>query len=726
MHQKRVVLADTSSQVENRLIREWVADNTPAGTEIIRLAPSRRRKARRSTEPQIEERAGRGDNPFFLPVRVVWSPSARSGDRRVSWWDVLKLGDPRDPDVLRQRVILARWPDRVAVVSGEGATAEQLLADRATSSSPMFITRRAWRALDRAERALRGDRYKVPKFLHEEMATSPEFLAGAKRYGAERGLSPHTAEARARHYLREIAASHSPFVIDLVANVIHWMIKQGYGAVLYDRQRVAELNAIGRELPLVFLPAHRSNLDRLSLQFLKWENDLPPNHTAGGINMNFFPVGPLVRRTGVFFIHRSFKGNDLYRFVLKSYIDYLIENRFPLEWYMEGGRSRSGKLLPPKYGLLSYVVDSWKSEKSEDVMLVPVSIVYDQIQDLGSYTDEAQGGSKEGESFSWALKMIGSLRRRYGDIHIRFGEPVSVAKTMSVVDKGDDANNLAKLGLEVMHRVAAVTPITPAAVVSIGLLQNKGQARSLSELLAVCRSIVDLIAELKLPTTEKLILENEAAVGRVLRLLAEHGNVSSHAGPEHLFYLNPNQALRAGYYRGLVAHHFLPRAILEMALEDQVGKLSETRLWRRVGELRDLLKFEFFFPEKDEFRNAIALDLDSIDPEWRESKPKALLKMLDPKTAPWAIRPFLQSYLVVADELSTGPGALRNESAFLKACLSRGESYRLRGLIEADGVSTIIFRQALGLAQNRELLGEDAIAGRQALAAEVRRALRVE
>jgi glycerol-3-phosphate O-acyltransferase len=102
-----------------------------------------------------------------------------------------------------------------------------------------------------------------------------------------------------------------------------------------------------------------------------YENELPPPHTAGGINMNFFLGGPLLRRAGIFFIRRSFKDNEVYKFVLRQYIDYLIEKRFTLEWYIEGTRSRSGKLMPPRFGLLAYVVDAYRRAKSEDVMLVP-------------------------------------------------------------------------------------------------------------------------------------------------------------------------------------------------------------------------------------------------------------------------------------------------------------------------------------------------------------------
>src|SRR5207247_7828885 len=124
-------------------------------------------------------------------------------------------------------------------------------------------------------------------------------------------------------------------------------------------------------------------------------------HTAGGINMNFFPMGGLMRRTGIFFIRRSFKDNEVYKFVLRQYIDYLIEKRFPLEWYIEGGRSRSGKLLPPRFGLLAYVVDSYRRGRADDVALIPVSIAYDQISDVQDYAHEQRGGVKQRESFGW-------------------------------------------------------------------------------------------------------------------------------------------------------------------------------------------------------------------------------------------------------------------------------------------------------------------------------------
>jgi len=728
-----LVLVDASSRLEDQLIAAWVGRHAPPEVEVelIRLAPSRRRRFGHKTDPRLEARMKRGDLPFLLPVRVAWSPFMRRGQRSVSWTDILRLGDPRDPDAFRQRVILARWPDRASIVVGPGASAERLMSAHLACTDIVtltdFVTRRAWLALEKAERNLRGNRYKVPRFLHDEILSNSEFRDGAVRYGALRGLSEPVALARARHYLREMAANHSSFIIDLIANAIHWVYRQGYGGLIYDRRKVAEIAALGQELPLAFLPSHRSNLDRLALQFLKWENDLPPNHTAGGINMNFFPVGPLIRRTGVFFIRRSFKENDLYKFVLRTYLDYLVENRFPLEWYMEGGRSRSGKLLPPRLGLLAYVVESWQRGKAEDVMLVPVSIAYDQIQDVGTFASEARGASKEKESFSWALGAVRSLRRRYGNIHVRFAEPISVAKSLSpsIQIVGTDAEpesvDLAKLAFEVMYRISQVTPITPAAVVSIALLAGK-RAQSVSELAVVCEQLDRLIEQNRFPTTEALHLEKPNEVKRVLDLLAEHGNVSRFQGSADVFYLEGEQALRASYYRNVVVHHFLPRGVAEIAL---AGSRRPETFWEEVDRLRDLLKFEFFFPEKDALRELIREELEKEIPGWEEqlTKSKTLLKSLQPKVARWSVVPFLESYLVVADELAARGNSPVEEAQLIPSLMKRGEEYRLRGQVSADSVSTVAFKQAMALASNRQMLGAGAEAERQRFASEVGGAL---
>lgn len=721
-------LLDAAGEYEARLLTKWL-EKQVREPNTVQISPSRRRRREPVLDP--EPILHGPDDTFLVPVRVVWMVPERRGHRSVGWSDAFKPGDPRDPRGLRARYIRTVHPSRVKLIAAPGAFLGQLRSDHAASGEVdglvPYVTRRAWRALDKIERELTGNRYKIPRFVPEAILSRGELVLTLERHAAETGADPEEVRSTARRYLDEIAATHSPYVIDLIANAIHTLYRQGYGDIKYSDEEVARIAALGHDHPVVFLPSHRSNMDRLSLQFMLWENDLPPNHTAGGINLDFFPIGPLMRRTGVFFIRRSFKENELYKIVLRAYIDYLIEKRFPLEWYMEGGRSRSGKLNPPRFGLLHYVVDAQRRGKADDIKLLPVSIAYDQIQDVPDYAREAQGRGKEAESIGWLVKAIRSLRRRYGDIYITFGEPVSVA---SVPDADTEAG-LQKLAFEVMYRIGQVTPANPVAVVSIALLAARGNAETAEDLAVDCARLLRFIEARNIPTTETMELSDAASVTPILDWLAEHGNVSSHeAVGRRVFWLDDDQMIRVSYYRNVIVHFFVNRAIAEIAL----GSLSDRSegdaeaLGRRMLELRDLLKFEFFFPEKEEFLEAVRRDIEVDVPGWERvlqgSGPAEVLAKMGDPVAFWALLPFLDAYQVVGDELETMSKPF-DEKRFLQGCLDRARMYRIeRRVFSGESASQVLFKSALALAANRDLLddGPDVIRRRQEFAAEVRAA----
>lgn len=719
-----VFLLDAATGLEDRLLRSWISRTCPdMAPLILNIASSRIRRRSRRTQPEVAGLVSERGPDWLVPLRVAWMPTKRNGRRSVSWWDVLKLGDPRDPRWLRDYIILRAFPDRVQITVGEGASADELASAHLESTEhhdlATFVTRRAWHALDRSERAQRGDRYKIPRFVAEDIISNPTFGREAVRLGRERGLPDTISLARARYYIKEIAATHSPYVIDLIANLVHWVIRQGYGAIHYSRKDLQRIGQLGTDATLVFLPSHKSNLDRLSLQFILWENGMPPNHTAGGINMNFFPVGPLVRRTGVFFIRRSFKNNNLYKYVLRTYLDYLIERRFPLEWYMEGGRSRSGRLRAPRFGMLSWVVDSFRRGKSDKVYLVPISIAYDQIQEVGAYVTEATGGTKERETFSWALKFARSLRRRYGDIHIRFAEPISVSDELGDTDEHLEVE---KLGFEVMYRISMATPITPTSLVATVLLAAKGTARALDDIAESVAELVDYSRERDLPTTAPGLPTTGDEVATSMGLMMEHGLISSHTAADRtLYWMEAAQKHRAAYYANTIVHFFVPRGLAEIALsaEDIDG------FWADLFDLRDFFKFEFFFAERDEFATLVDADLSSTEPNWMDevAAGRGPDLHLTPSVVGWAVLPLLESYLVVADELEDVVGVVEEER-FLEACLERGRLYRLEGRITSDeSVSKVVFATALQLAANRGLTGDESgvTEGRRRFAQQVRR-----
>jgi len=757
-----VFLLDVASRFEENLLRHWIlqADpGPPAGdgrAEILRIPCSRR--ARGGVDPRLEATLAAGDDPLLAPLRVAWFPEVRDGRRTARWSDLLKLGDPRDPSRLRARWVHAFGTDRWRIVAGEPALASELKArwrspDQAASGATQgladFVARQAALALERGERGLRGARYKVPRFVHEEVLLRPALRGELARLAGELGQSETRLSRDAGRYLKEIAASHSPFVIDLVVQLWRRLTQRGYDELIrFDPAAVERVRALSQQHPVVFLPSHKSNLDHPALQLLLHEHGLPPNHTAGGINMNFFPVGPLVRRSGTFFIRRSFKDLPVYKAVLRHYIDYLIEKRFPLEWYIEGGRSRSGKLRPPRFGMLAYVVDAYLRGRSEDVYLIPVSIGYDQISDVGDYASEQSGGAKEKEGFAWFVRMVRRLGRSYGRIFVDFGEPLSLAANLGpanpAAEPDPDEQNLAvqKLAFQCCVGINRATPITPISLVCLALLGRGERALSAEETVAALANLVDYVEHRKLVTTEPLNLRTAAGVKETLESLTASGLlVRFDAGPETIYRIAEDQYLAAAYYRNAVIHYFVNGAIGELALVS-AAELDEgdrsAHFWQEAMALRDLLKFEFFFEEKKSFREELRREMslhESPGTDWEtcldrgEDATLEFLQQVRPLSAHRILRPFLEAYRVVADALCRAkPEVHIVEEKFLEECLSLGTQYVLQQHVKRrESVSKVLFSTAIKLAGNRGLLnaGADGLAARrQAFAEEIRTAIR--
>jgi glycerol-3-phosphate O-acyltransferase len=732
---RTIFLLDANSGLERRLLQEWIDSQHPAAQgkgacDVVSIPPTRGR--RRRPDPRLEACLATGDDPLLAPLRIAWLPRERDGERVVRPTDLWTFGDPRDPNRLRQEWLARRDPDRYRVVVGEPAPLSDLrrrwTAAAGTDAAQTlgladFVARQAALALERAERRLRGARYKVPRFVREDILSRPVFQGGVRRLAVELARGEKSVGATATRYLGEIAATHSPYVIDLAAHLIHWLYTRGYNETLrFDRAQLERLFALGQRHPLVFLPTHKSNFDHLALQYVLYQTGHPPNHTAGGINMNFFPIGPLLRRSGVFFIRRTFKDNPIYKFVLQQYVDYLIEKRFTLEWYLEGGRSRSGKLLPPRFGLFAYVVDAYRRGRSEDVLFIPVAIAYDQIEDVGDYVAEQRGAAKESESFGWFLRLIRKLRRGYGDIHIRFGEPLSLAEELGAptpeAEPNPDEQNLSvqKIAFEVAVRINRVTPITPTSLVTLALLGRGDRALTVGEVAQSVGMLVDYARERDLPSTVDLLAWRNDGIERTLDNLVDSGVATVfREGTEAVYAIGPDQHLAAAYYRNTIIHFFVNAAIAELALlraAEPETRDTAAAFWEETLRLRDLLKFEFFFADREEFQTELRRELALHAADWEQrlgSDAEAameLLRRFRPFSAHRVLRPFVEAYRVVADVLEHGEKEL-SEADLLNRCLAVGKQYSLQRRIRSgESVSKVLFATALRLARNRKLFSE--------------------
>ena len=406
-----ILLAEPAGEVERALLKRWLDEADVRPSVLLPL-----------DSPELARSlAGTPPDTVVTAARVAWLPRERDGERRVRWSDILSQVNPRRPPVFWQTRIMRREPDRARVVVAEPATVAALRERWGGAGSfAQFVSRQARLALDRSERALLGYRYKVPKEVIEAIEDSPEFRAEVASLAARLELpEPETAD-RTRAALDGLVASMSPIAVDLLSGALRPLHAYAWD-VQADTAGLGRLRELNRRHALVFLPSHRSYADPLLLADVLAEHDFPRNHVLGGDNLRIWPISSLARRAGIIFIRRSFADDEIYKLALREYLGYLLAKRFNLEWYLEGGRSRTGKLRPPRYGLLAYVADAVARGRADDAYLVPVAITYDQLREVSAMAAEQGGGAKKSRR-AWLAGVLcqGTARQdRHGARAVR-------------------------------------------------------------------------------------------------------------------------------------------------------------------------------------------------------------------------------------------------------------------------------------------------------------------
>jgi glycerol-3-phosphate O-acyltransferase len=694
-----VLLAGPVSQAERVLVTRWLRDGDLRPSTVLPLdGPDLARSLARAIPQTV-----------VTAVRVAWLPRERGGERRVRWSDVLSQVNPRRPPAFWQNQIMRRDPDRARIVVAEPATVAAL-RDRwgGTGSFAQFVSRQARLALDRAERASLGYRYKVPKEVTEAIEDSPSFRADVARLAAQLSLTEQEAMERTEADLNSLVASMNPIAVDLLSNALRPLHAYAW-YVQVDSAGLGRLRALKREQALVFLPSHRSYADSLLLADVLAKHDFPRNHVLGGDNLRFWPLAPLARRAGVVFIRRSFGNDEIYKLAVREYLGFLLAKRFNLEWYMEGGRSRTGKLRPPRYGALAYVAEAVARGQAKDACLVPVAITYDQLREVSAMAAEQAGAAKRPEGLGWLAAYARGQLARIGNVYVRFAEPISLRAALPPdgPDGDEDAWRLAlqKVAFEVAVRINRVTPVTATALVTLALLGVRDRALTLGQVRGVLEPLRDYLAERKLPHSRQ-ILDTDAGVRRVLGALSQQKVVTIYAGGEEPVYaIERGQHLVAAFYRNSAIHHFLDRAVAELVLLSPPADR-----WDEAMRLRDQLKFEFFFPDKTAYREVLQAELDRLDPGWEMvADGRAVLERSRLLVANRVLRSFLDAQLVVAERLGARPPHDPvEEKEFFDECRGVGQQMLLQGRLHGpESLSRELFASAMKLAANLDLLGPD-------------------
>ncbi|GAA3342996.1 lysophospholipid acyltransferase [Amorphoplanes nipponensis] len=530
------------------------------------------------------------------------------------------------------------------------------------------------------------------------------------------GRDPREVRAEAAGHLREMGATHTGRAPRDWARFSRWLSRAH--DLVVDPEQTRQLRALDRKQSLLFPFSHRSYLDGVTVPAAVSQNGITPAFVLAGANLDVFPFNHLLRRSGFVYVRRSTADIPVYRLVLRAYVAQMIRNRRNLSWSIEGGRTRTGKLRPPTYGVLRYMIDALDEETRAQALIVPVSIVYEQLHEVAMMTAEARGDSKRPEDLRWLWNFGRSQRERFGRVYLQFGEPIPLRDRLAELraDERVGPRVVERIALETCHRINRATPVTTTAVVCLALL-GADRALTLDEVLATVAPLARYIRRRGRPVAGAADLTDRATIRRTLDDLVRSGVLASYdGGTDAVWRIGPGQHLVAAFYRNTAVHVLVDRAIGELALAAAMagGENALQTATRETLRLRELLKFDFFFPPRREFADEMAAELAIADPGqadgWHEFTPDDARRWLtdtEPLVAHLVLRPFLDAYHVVADRLAAWEDDDEpfDEARFLDECLRVGRQWALqKRLASEESVSLELFKPALRLAEHRDLV----------------------
>ena len=554
----------------------------------------------------------------------------------------------------------------------------------------------------------------------EGIINDPKFQLKLAEVAGQLGETYEQVYKIAEGCLKELQTVHQPLANILGLEVSQYILSRGYKKTIdVNPAEVKDLTKLARRHPIAFVMTHKTYLDMFVLAVTLGRHGIPLPYTFAGINMDFMGFGQLARQNGVIFIRRSFKEDLVYKLTLRHFIASLVKDRGHFMWAIEGTRSRTGKLVWPKVGILKYILEA-EEESELEVQYVPVSIVYDLIPDVEDMALEGRGKVKSPESLKWFLSYVKKMEGNFGKISIRFGDPVKITAENSVeIIKEKNAatgfsGNLSRFALELVHKINQITPVTTTSLICVALLSkfslNKG---------AIENDVADLMRLIEKYKPDALVdrgVPIDESVQTALNLLQRAQLILQNGeGWEAKYVLNSDNYIQANYYANMSVQHLYHLAFIELALLKSADAEPEHRqeaFWADIMQLRSLFKFEFFYSRKLQFANEIETILGILDKDWptliKASKSEYLSFFEREKVivSPVVLYTYIEAYRVVGYTLQNWkPGRPFDEKAFIGECLFLSEELHWQGQIHRiKSISTAFLHNGVRLIQNLELL----------------------
>lgn len=555
-----------------------------------------------------------GDDFVIVPTVIIWRKHVRGGARTLSEYF---FGLASRPNFFGKLWYLARRRFDSLVRGLEplhvSAKSKASLSD-SDEGEAMAVAKSTRRKIlirhNEEMRVMLGPLYHSVHSVKESVIHDPGIQKTIERLAADGAEDKKKLMQRAYKILSEIAANYRYRFIEVMYVVLSWIFTRVFEGLDVDAKQIQRVRELMKRKPVVLIPCHRSHMDYLVMPYVMFLSDMVTPHVVAGINLAFWPIGGFLRMGGAFFIRRSFRGDVLYRECLNKYIEFLIKNRYIVEFFIEGTRSRSGKMLPPAYGILKMVLAPYHSQVCEDVALVPISIVYDEVPEQKSYSKELGGAEKVKESAGALLESRKITRRNIGKVYVRFAPEITASQTTPPSPEETEEVNLAlqKTAFLVCKRINEVTPVTPKSLVASVLLAGRVNALSFEDIARLSSMLSDYVEQsgysLSLTNKEQFDVNIEKAI----KSLQHGGMVNANSTVPRTFFCENKRRMVLNYYKNNGMHCFVSPAITMLAIfrcqpTEGVAKhrTELDEIIERTLELRNILKFEFFFDPRKEF-----------------------------------------------------------------------------------------------------------------------------
>jgi glycerol-3-phosphate O-acyltransferase len=660
----------------------------------------------------------------LLPVAIFWG---RAPHKEASLWRLLFAEDWALVGRFRKALNVVFNGRNTLVHFGEPVRLRDALQDGMSEQRSVRWILRNLRSSLRAQRASTiGPDLSHRRTLVAQLLKTADVRSVVRREMQARGWSRRAALLAARRYAVEIAANYSQSFVRLMSVMLGWLWNRLYDGV--DFEHVEKLNEFGDGAEIIYVPCHRSHMDYLLLSYVIYRKGFAVPHVAAGINLNLPVIGRFLRMGGAFFLRRTFKGDALYATVFAKYLGIMMARGHSLEYFIEGGRSRTGRLRSPRTGMLSMTVRAYLRDPKRPVVFMPVYFGYERIVEGRTYIGELSGQPKEKESVLGLLKAVVSvLRSKLGKVHVNLGQPIALDQLLSRRNPDwrsalpEDAESrsgwindaIGDLAARINIEINAAAAVTPINLVAMAILATPRQA--LPE--------VDLVRQVELYQSllrdapyGPLVTTPSDSGAQMIRYAETMGMLERQAHPlGDIMRMNAENAVLATYYRNNILHLFAMPSLLACCFVSNAG-MRTADIHRLVWRVYPYISAELFLRWDEASVGAVAdslletfarlnlLEANADRSEWQRPASTSLEAIRLSLLAQATIQTIERYYLAIALLLQAGSGAITQEALEQRCHLMAQRMSVLYGLNSPEFFDKSLFRNFIDLLRRRNVI----------------------